>query len=249
MPIVEAPSNNHAPRPGDGRVDTLVLHHTAQPLDVSLDLLRFGTVSAHYVVDVDGTVYRLVDEARVAWHAGLSWWRDRQGLNATSIGIEIVNPDGNAHAYPEAQRAATIELCAGIVARHGIGSRDVVGHSDIAPKRKDDPGRRFFWRELAQAGVGFWPVASGAAVTGLDELAGLLRRFGYPPPHRYGRRDGRFLYVPDGPIAADVSDVVEVADRDVVAAFQRRFEPDAVLGVATPKTPALARALVDLVGA
>ena len=190
--MIEAPSNNHAPR--QASVAHLVLHHTAQPLDVSLDLLRYGRVSAHYVVDSNGDIYRLVDEARVAWHAGLSWWGGTRGLNATSIGIEIVNMDGNVHDYPAAQRDAVIGLCRGILGRHrGIAAHNVVGHSDIAPRRKDDPGGRFFWRALAEAGVGSWPTAvtiSGA----VDEsaLLAVLRRVGYPPPHRYGTRDGRF---------------------------------------------------------
>lgn len=246
--MVEAPSRNSAPR--DGAVDTLVLHHTAQPLDVSLELLRFGAVSAHYVVDVDGTVYRLVDESRIAWHAGLSWWRDRRGLNATSIGVEIVNLDGNVHDYPDVQRAAAIALCRGIVARHAIAPRDVVGHSDIAPKRKDDPGTLFFWRELAAAGVGLWPTAALATAGDGDHgsLDALLRRIGYAPPHRYGRRDGRFVLVPDGPVDDGVTGIVEVTRDDIVASFQRRFQPRRLGAGADAETTGLARALLALAG-
>lgn len=240
--MIEAPSNNHAPR--EAAIAHLVLHHTAQPLDVSLDLLRFGRVSAHYVVDVNGDVYRLVDEDRVAWHAGLSWWGDARGLNATSIGIELVNMDGNLHDYPGAQRDAVTDLCRGILARHpGIAARGVVGHSDIAPKRKDDPGGRFFWRALAEAGVGLWPT--GSPVTGpADEatLLAALRRIGYPPPHRYGTRDGRCAYVDDGD-AAGFADIVDVGAADIVAAFQRRFRPARIDGRADAECLGLARAL------
>jgi N-acetylmuramoyl-L-alanine amidase len=240
--MIEAPSNNHAPR--ESPVAHLVLHHTAQPLDVSLDLLRFGRVSSHYVVDTNGDVYRLVDEARVAWHAGLSWWGDARALNESSIGVEIVNMDGNVHDYPEVQRDAVIGLCRGILARHpGIAARNVVGHSDIAPKRKDDPGGRFFWRALAEASVGLWPVAS-AVVGTADEsnLLAVLRRIGYPPPHRYGTRAGRFAYVDDGD-DSDFSDIVEVRAADIIVAFQRRFRPARIDGRADTECLALAHAL------
>lgn len=239
--MIEAPSNNHSAR--EAPVAHLVLHHTAQPLDVSLDLLRFGRVSAHYVVDINGDIYRLVEEARVAWHAGLSWWGDARGLNATSIGVEIVNLDGNRHDYPRAQRDAVIGLCRGILARHpGIAARNVVGHSDIAPKRKDDPGGRFFWRALAEAGVGLWPAASAAAGPAEEaDLLAVLRRIGYPPPHRYGTQAGRFAYV-DGDDSG-FSDVVEVGAADIIVAFQRRFRPGRIDGRADAECLALARAL------
>ncbi|MBX3498846.1 MAG: N-acetylmuramoyl-L-alanine amidase [Alphaproteobacteria bacterium] len=240
--MIEAPSNNHGPR--EAPVAHLVLHHTAQPLDVSLDLLRFGRVSAHYVVDVNGDIYRLVAEERVAWHAGLSWWGDARALNETSIGIEIVNMDGNVHDYPAGQRDAVIGLCRGILERHpGIAARNVVGHSDIAPGRKDDPGGRFFWRALSEAGIGLWPTPSPAA--GMVDEAGLLavlRRIGYPPPHRYGTRDGRFAYV-DGDDDAGFSEIVDVSPADILVAFQRRFRPARIDGRADAECLALARAL------
>jgi len=222
--MIEAPSKNHGPR--EAAIAHLVLHHTAQPLEVSLDLLRFGRVSSHYVVDTNGDVYRLVDESRVAWHAGLSWWGDARGLNGTSIGIEIVNLDGNVHAYPTAQRDAVIELCRAILDRHpGITARNVVGHSDIAPRRKDDPGRLFFWRELAQAGVGLWPRLGDTvhAHVGEERMMRVLRRIGYPPAHRYGLRDGRYVLVEDD--ASGVTDIVDVTETDVIAAFQSRYRP------------------------
>ncbi len=240
--MIDAPSNNHAPRAA--AIAHLVLHHTAQPLDVSLDLLRFGRVSAHYVVDTNGDIYRLVSEDRVAWHAGLSWWGDARALNATSIGIEIVNMDGNIHDYPEAQREAVIGLCRGILGRHpGIEPRNVVGHSDVSPRRKDDPGGRFFWRALAEAGVGLWPV-SASATASADEagLLAVLRRIGYPPPHRYGVRDGRFAYL-DGADESDFGDIVDVGPADIIVAFQRRFRPGRIDGCADAECLTLARAL------
>ncbi|TXL73568.1 N-acetylmuramoyl-L-alanine amidase [Vineibacter terrae] len=236
--FIDLPSNNHADRARGAVVDTLVLHHTAQPLDVSLQLLRFGAVSAHYLVDTNGDIYRLVDEARVAWHAGLSWWRDARSLNSTSIGIEIVNLDGNRHAYPAAQQAAVIALCGAVLHRHpAIRPHGVVAHSDIAPQRKDDPGTLFFWPALAEAGIGLWSDATAVDTASPQAVQALLRRFGYPPPHRYGRKDGRFAYVDDG-VDDGISDVVDVSLADIVSAFQRHYRPARVDGVADGETVA-----------
>ena len=156
----------------------------------------------------DGTVYRLVPEDRVAWHAGRSHWRGRDALNGTSIGIEIVNLHGDRHDYPDVQIDALIELCRDIVGRHpAIVPRNVVGHSDIAPKRKVDPGLRFPWARLAASGVGLWP-RPGAERRSKATSSAALQRFGYPPavdvttadivaclpapfPARQGRRNGR----------------------------------------------------------
>jgi N-acetylmuramoyl-L-alanine amidase len=225
--VIERPSPNHAPRPADVVIDTLVLHYTELPLDQSLDILcdeaRPHRVSAHYVLAEDGALYRLVPEDRVAWHAGRSHWRGREALNTTSIGVEIVNLHGDRHDYPEVQMAALVELCHGIIARHpAIVPRNVVGHSDIAPKRKIDPGLRFPWAKLAAHGVGLWP-RSGAGPVG-DDVQLALQRFGYPP-------------------AADITTA------DIVATFQRRFRPAKVDGIADSETRALLADLLDQVGA
>jgi N-acetylmuramoyl-L-alanine amidase len=178
--IIDRPSPNSAPRAAGAVVDTLVLHYTELPLPDSLDILSDATrkhrVSAHYVLAEDGTAYRLVPEERVAWHAGLSSWRGRDALNGTSIGIEIVNLHGDRHDYPQQQIAALIELCRAILARHPtIEPRNVVGHSDIAPTRKIDPGLRFPWQTLADAGIGLWPQAG----TPVEDVHAALRRLGY----------------------------------------------------------------------
>ena len=222
--VVERPSPNHAPR-GDQPVDILVLHYTELPLQESLDILsddrRDGRVSAHYVLAEEGTAYALVPEDRTAWHAGRSYWRGREALNATSIGIEIVNLHGDRHDYPAPQIAALIELCRGIVARHpAIVPRNVVGHSDIAPQRKIDPGRRFPWKTLAAAGIGAWP-RPGRPLDG-DFQKG-LQRYGYAPP-------------------------VAVPPREIVKAFQRHFRPSQVDGVADPETKTLLAGLLDPLG-
>jgi N-acetylmuramoyl-L-alanine amidase len=223
---VDLPSPNHAPRPAAAVIDVLVLHYTELPLRESLDILRDGTrahrVSAHYVLAEDGLVHRLVPEDRVAWHAGRSHWRGREALNATSVGVEIVNLHGDRHDYPKPQIAALIELCHGILGRHpAIVPRNVVGHSDIAPKRKIDPGLRFPWATLAEAGIGLWPRPDAAPLAG--DVQAALERFGYPP-------------------------AVGVTTADIVASFQRRFRPGRVDGIADPQTRALLADLLDQVG-
>ena len=201
--VIELASPNHAPRPSGVVIDVLVLHYTELPLDQSLDILRDDKrphrVSAHYVLAEDGALYRLVPEDRVAWHAGRSHWRGREALNATSIGVEIVNLHGDRHDYPEAQIAALVELCRGILGRHpAIVPRNVVGHSDIAPKRKIDPGLRFPWATLA--------ASRHRAVAARRRQAGRRRRAGRPRALRLsaGRRprDGRHRRCLPAPLPA-----------------------------------------------
>ena len=158
-----------------------MLHYTG--MTVAADAVarlcdKEAAVSSHYVVDEDGSVLRLVSEHARAAHAGVSFWRGVDGLNETSIGIEIVNP-GHQWGYrpfPEAQIRAVVALCRDIVGRHPIPARGVVGHSDVAPDRKQDPGELFPWKRLAAEGIGFWPAAP-VALEGAPEQA--LRRIGY----------------------------------------------------------------------
>lgn len=141
----------------------LVLHYTAMATAAeALDRLcdahppeGLSKVSSHYLVDEEGKIYRLVDESKRAWHAGVSYWRGDRNLNGSSIGIEIANPGDRP--FPAAQMDAVRQLCQWIVQRHDIDNRNVIGHSDVAPGRKPDPGPFFDWRGLAAAGVGVWP--------------------------------------------------------------------------------------------
>lgn len=226
MRIIERPSPNQAARPDGATVDLLVLHYTELPLKESLEILSDDTrekrVSAHYVLAENGTAYRLVPEHRVAWHAGQSYWRGREALNATSIGIEIVNLHGDRHDYPPRQIAALIELCRSILAGHpAIVPQNVVGHSDIAPQRKIDPGLRFPWKTLANDGIGLWPKTDAAPIDG--DIQSALQRFGYAPPGG-------------------------LAPEEIVKAFQRRFRPARVDGIADHETRALLRGLLVQIG-
>ena len=204
--IIDTPSPNHGPRPDGTVVDILVLHYTGMA-DAASALERLtdptSKVSAHYIVDEDGAVRRLVAEDRRAWHAGVASWRGHTDINDRSIGIELVNP-GHEFGYrpfAEPQIAALIALAGELLARHPIPARNVVGHSDVAPVRKIDPGELFDWQRLAAAGVGIWPTESDAEVS---ELPKMLARYGY-----------------------DTRDL-----RAAVTAFKRHFRPERVDGVA-----------------
>ncbi len=163
----------------------LVLHYTGMET-AEAALARMcdpaAKVSAHYLIDENGDVASLVDEDKRAWHAGVSFWRGETDINARSIGIELVNP-GHEFGYrdfPDAQMAALIELATGILDRHPIPARNVVGHSDVAPARKTDPGEKFDWAGLANAGIGLWfemgPDDGGGDGETVPEMLGA---FGY----------------------------------------------------------------------
>lgn len=224
------PSPNHGPREPGAEVDMLVLHYTGMKtardaLDRMLD--PAAEVSAHYCVDEDGSILQLVDESRRAWHAGIAWWRGRTDINNRSIGIEIVNPghEWGYRPFPEAQMAAVEALCRDVLARHpAIAPRDVVGHADVAPWRKEDPGELFDWPRLAAAGVGLWPTAvqiEAAPATG--DPAVLLDALGY-------RVDETLC-----PLGK------------ALTAFQRHYHPASLSGAADVATMKRLNALVDLV--
>lgn len=164
--MIDAPSPNHDSREGQA-VDILLLHYTGmQSGEAAIARLRdpAAKVSAHYVVEEDGRIFRLVPEDRRAWHAGASSWRGESNTNQRSVGVEIVNPghEFGYRAFPAAQMAAVRDLSLGIIARHAIPAARVIGHSDVAPVRKEDPGELFDWQGLATAGIGLWPVPKPA---------------------------------------------------------------------------------------
>ncbi|WP_262690979.1 N-acetylmuramoyl-L-alanine amidase [Kordiimonas aestuarii] len=168
--IILHPSPNWNERPAGAVIDTVVLHYTGMATgQVALERLcdKVAQVSAHYLIEEDGRVFALVPEEKRAWHAGVSRWRGVDNLNHTSIGIELVNPghDFGYRAFPEAQVTSLLSLLEGINTRHHINRHGYVGHSDIAPDRKQDPGDLFPWQRLARHGFGLWPQVGGADVT------------------------------------------------------------------------------------
>ena len=218
---IECPSPNHDAR--DAPVDMLVLHYTGmKTADEALARLcdPAAKVSAHYTIDTKGSVYLHVPEARRAWHAGASHWAGRGGVNGCSIGVELVNP-GHEFGYvpfTDDQIASLIDLAQGILSRHAIPPRRVLGHSDVAPSRKTDPGELFPWPHLAEHGIGLWPPhpslsprgGEGARLrVGEGDFAAALAKFGYGVPP-----------------------AVEVQLTAVIAAFQRHFRPAKIDGVA-----------------
>lgn len=237
MTCIDAPSPNFDARSAPPSL--LVLHYTGmQTGEAALARLRDpeAKVSAHYLVEEDGRVFRLVDEGRRAWHAGVSFWRGRRNVNGDSIGIEIVNP-GHEFGYrpfPEAQIGAVSDLIADIRTRWTIEDRDIVGHSDVAPGRKEDPGELFPWKRLAEAGHGLWaewpaapgnPVGEGEEGAAVFALQAGLTRLGYDLP-------------PSGRFDADTATVVR--------AFQRHWRPERVDGLADGETRARLIALLRL---
>jgi N-acetylmuramoyl-L-alanine amidase len=180
MRRVDRPSPNHDARDG-AAIDMLVLHYTGMASGAAaIERLcdPAAKVSAHYTIDEDGTVYAMVPEDRRAWHAGVAHWAGDSNINTRSIGIELVNPghEFGYRAFPEEQVAALTTLCHSILVRHPIPSARVLGHSDVAPARKDDPGELLPWMRLAKAGIGLWPEKRDSDL-GPDALA----RFGYDP--------------------------------------------------------------------
>jgi len=219
--MIETPSPNFNDRPVDLPVDMLVIHYTGmKSCAAALERLcdPAAEVSAHYLIDEDGTVHRLVAEDKRAWHAGVASWRGHTDINGRSVGIELVNP-GHEFGYrdfPAAQMAALRELALDILDRHPIPPGNVVGHSDVAPTRKTDPGELFDWRGLAADGIGLWP--EGPAELTEESAEDMLIRIGY-----------------------DVSDVVAA-----VMAFQRHFRPERIDGLPDAETAGLLAAVAAL---
>jgi len=222
MNIIQRPSPNFDTREGHS-IDMLVLHYTGmQTAQGALDKLCNGNaerkVSAHYMVDEDGTIYALVPEGMRAWHAGVSYWRGNNNINQRSIGIEIVNP-GHEYGYrpfPSIQMDAVAELSKGIIRRHAITARNVIGHSDIAPERKDDPGELFDWKFLAIEGIGL-----------------------YPQPDK-----STFIFDPERLAAYGYS---TANMPKTILAFQRHFRPNLLTGLWDDECAALLAALLETV--
>ncbi len=234
-PSIDAPSPNFDNRRAPP--DMIVLHYTGMKTgEEALARLRdpSAKVSAHYLVEEDGRVFALVPEERRAWHAGVSFWKGDTDINAVSIGIEIVNP-GHEHGYrdfPEAQIKAVIALVGDIRTRWTIPDARILGHSDVAPERKEDPGERFPWKRLHEAGHGLWaepgaapgePLGEGDEGVGVFALQSALTRLGYDSAPS-GKYDAKTAHI--------------------VTAFQRHWAPHRLDGVADGHTRARLMALL-----
>jgi N-acetylmuramoyl-L-alanine amidase len=233
------PSANFGERNNGMVPDMIVLHYTGMP-DVEGAIARLCTVgtdvSAHYIVLEDGRIIQTVPESKRAWHAGLGVWAGQTDINSLSIGIEIINRghDWGYPDYPSRQIAAVTTLCRGIMLRHELPAHRVLGHSDVAPSRKKDPGEKFPWHSLANSGVGHWvlpaPITHGddsmkPGSEGDDVLAlqHALARYGY---------------------GIEASGRYDLPTADVVTAFQRHFRPEKVDGVADHSTLTTLQALL-----
>ncbi len=231
------PSPNFEKRPDNINPDILLLHYTGME-SAAIACKRLcdpaSKVSCHYLVENDGHIIQMVDEDMRAWHAGASSWRGVTDINTASIGIEIQNigHNGDYPDFGDAQMEAVIDLCTDIVLRHDIAPENVLGHSDVAPARKTDPGEKFDWQRLWRAGVGHWiapdvtdslPDQKDHDVKGLQVL---LARYGY---------------------GIGISGVYDDRTRSVVEAFQRHFRPARVDGIADASTRStLARLLATV---
>jgi len=223
----------------------LVLHYTVSDRRSSIKILTEQQVSAHYLVtdDPKPVIYNLVDENNAAWHAGNSSWKNFTQLNNSSIGIEIVNsgwkdtPNGRVYApFPQSQIDAIIPLVRDIVTRHHIAPENVLGHSDIAPLRKQDPGPMFPWKQFADAGLVVWPDATRvAAVTPIFQTQ-------LPDVAWYQKKLATWGY------GLVQSGNLDEQTRTVLSAFQMKYRPANIDGMPDVQTAALLEALTNPAG-
>jgi N-acetylmuramoyl-L-alanine amidase len=225
----------------NSRIDIIVLHYTASSKPSALLTLTNREVSAHYVVSDDSkpVVYKLVDENLSAWHAGESSWYGKTYVNPRSIGIEIVHPGWARNSggdigplYSAAQIDAIIALTRTVAQRYGVAPENIVGHSDVAPLRKQDPGPAFPWKKLAQAGVGRWFDEAAAAKYQAEYV-----RYGPPDAGWFQKQLKRVGY------NAPESNYFDANTLHTIAAFQMHYRPELVNSKPDAQTAARLRAL------
>ncbi len=218
------PSPNYEPRRSGLRPTILLMHYTGMArADAAIDWLCTpeARVSSHYLVDEKGRITQMVREEMRAWHAGDSFWMGETDINSASIGIEIHNPghDAGYPDFPDTQMHAVMALSLDILSRHNIPPRRVLAHSDVAPHRKDDPGEKFNWEELARAGIGHW-VSPAPLALGSQQDIGTQ-----PETVRHVQQQ-----LADYGYDCPVSGTVCGRTASVVKAFQRHFRPALVDG-------------------
>ena len=238
--IIDLPSPNFGQRAANTPIDMLVIHYTGM-VDARSALERLSDpiakVSAHYCIDEDGTIYHLVGEEKRAWHAGVSYWRGETDVNSRSLGIELVNPghDHGYRAFPTVQMESLIGLCSQILTRHPIPKRNVVGHSDIAPSRKQDPGEFFDWQGLAGEGIGLWPSPLSETTPDPCGTDTMLADYGYEIP----------TATDSGAVSPGAVSPRSVS-HSVAEAFQRHFRPSKIDGVMDEQSTQLLATLLEV---
>lgn len=157
MQIIKNPSPNFSPR--NNKINFIIIHYTAMSFEGALKALcnKETKVSSHYLIKASGEIFQLVDDSLAAHHAGISFWKGVSSLNHSSIGIELDNMGNTKFALPQMDKC--IELCKKLVTSYNIPKQNIIGHSDIAPNRKIDPGIYFDWKYLAKDNLGIWPGA------------------------------------------------------------------------------------------
>lgn len=233
MRFYTKPSPNFNERKDDAKIDLVIIHYTGMAsTEAALTRLTDpkSEVSCHYLIDEEGNIFQLVDDDKRAWHAGVSSWRGKGDVNSRSIGIELSNR--GHEPFTDKQLGALALLSHDLSHRHNIPPENFIGHSDIAPDRKQDPGPLFPWRKMASHDIGVWPQPTlkdkfNAKASAKDErkLKVLFRIAGY---------------------GVDTPSV-----KELVTAFQSRYEPHvfknpAKVGIATPSTVAKLRALIRM---
>ncbi len=238
------PTQNQDERPINAHISILVLHYTGMATaKAALHRMQDPTakVSAHWCIDEDGRIYSLVPEKLRAWHAGLSYWRQKYLVNDISIGIELVNPghENGYRPFPARQMKSLTGLAIEILSRYEIPAQNVVGHSDISPHRKKDPGELFDWRRLSESGIGLWPthlnklndhfpaLSKGSQGLSVKTLQEGLFNYGY---------------------GLNVDGIYGEESESVITAFQRHFRQGKVDGIADNATLAILQNLLYQIG-
>ena len=239
---------NHDARPAGLPIDMLVLHYTGMPNGAAaMTRLRDASakVSAHYLIEEDGRAFQLVPEERRAWHAGAAYWRGHREINGRSIGIELVNPghEYGYRAFPKAQMSSLESLAKAIVKRRRIPARNVVGHSDVAPERKEDPGEKFDWERLAAAGVGLWPKIRRRWFGGRN-----FDTFEFGPDDRDPKIAATQKQLVAFGYEVPTNGVLDAKTSRVLVAFQRHFRPSNFDGRLDGETASRLASLIDQAG-